>query len=45
MTEITFQRPTSALMSMNDRHHWRKKAGITKVWRYAAYMAPEGSAA
>ena len=36
MTEITFQRPTPALMSMNDRHHWRKKAGITKVWRYAA---------
>lgn len=36
MIEIMFPRPTSALMSMNDRHHWRKKAALTKVWRNAA---------
>lgn len=39
MTAITFPRPTPALLSMNDRHHWRRRAADVKLWRRAAYFA------
>lgn len=37
MTSITFPRPTKALLSMNDRHHWRRRASDVNAWRTAAY--------
>ena len=36
MTTITFPRPTPALLSMNDRHHWRRRASDVKAWRLVA---------
>lgn len=39
MTTISFPRPTPALLSMNDRHHWRRRASDVKLWRRAAYFA------
>lgn len=37
LTSITFQRPTQALLSMNDRKHWRYLASDVKAWRTAAW--------
>lgn len=34
--EFSFQAP-APLLSMNDRHHWRKRAELVKAWREAAY--------
>lgn len=39
---ITFS-PPCALMSLNDRLHWRKKAEHTKAWRIAAFAAATNS--
>lgn len=36
-TAITFQRPTPKLLSMNDRHHWRRRSSDVKHWRTAAW--------
>ncbi|HEX3088151.1 MAG TPA: hypothetical protein VHQ23_05815, partial [Ilumatobacteraceae bacterium] len=38
-TTITFPRPTKALLSMNDRTHWRRKSSDVKTWRSAGYFA------
>lgn len=44
MTTITFPRPTKALLSMNDRHHWARKAKDVRSWRDAASIAARGFA-
>lgn len=36
--EFSFQAP-AALLSMNDRHHWRKRAELVKAWRNGAWAA------
>lgn len=38
MTTISFPRPTPALLSMNDRGHWRKHNEAIKAWRHATRM-------
>ena len=37
MTTITFPRPTSQLLSMNDRAHWSVRALDVSTWRTTAY--------
>lgn len=39
MTTIQFPRPTPALLSMNDRHHWRRRSSDVASWRSSALMA------
>lgn len=39
MTTITFPRPTPALLNMNDRHHWARKAADVRSWRTATFKA------
>ncbi len=39
MTTITFPRPTEALLSMNDRKHWRAHALDVRYWRGGASCA------
>jgi crossover junction endodeoxyribonuclease RusA len=41
-TTITFPRPTKALLSMNDRKHWRPRAIAVHTWR--AYASAHGQA-
>lgn len=36
MTTISFPRPTPALLNLNDRHHWRRKATDVAAWRQMA---------
>lgn len=38
-TTITFPRPTRALLNLNDRHHWARKASDVKAWRMATFAA------
>jgi crossover junction endodeoxyribonuclease RusA len=35
---LTFPQPAPRL-SMNDRHHWRKRGQLTKAWRESAFWA------
>jgi hypothetical protein len=39
ITTFSFPRPTKALLSMNDRHHWQRRRTDVKAWRTAAYFA------
>lgn len=39
MTTIAFPRPTPALLSMNDRHHWARKMADVAAWRKATAVA------